>query len=603
MVEYRILGPIEVRKDGREIAIGGSKPRALLAVLLLHPNEVVSRERLIDELWDTSPPETATAALQVHVSQLRKALGNDAIVTRAPGYLIRVDDGQLDRGRFEHLVETARDKDAAEAAEALREALELWRGPPLADVDDAVARPARGQLEEQRLSALERRIDAELELGRHAELVPELEALVRGSPLREHRRAQLMLALYRSGRQAEALDVYSKGRRQLADELGLEPGEELRRLEKAILDHDPALAPPPPPPRDGRDAATPASPAPAQERGLSVLRRSRRVALVGALLLAGAIAAGAIALTRDSDSPIAVSANSVAAVDPDTGKVVADAPVGGRPLAIAVGEGAVWVANGDDQTVLRIDPETFDVVETIGLGTEVTDIDVGFGSVWVAGGNDGTLTRIDPRLNAPERVIHLADAGEILPQPVFLVATSADGVWVLRGRKVLRIDPRTNEVDGKGTPVPAGPFANLAAGADAVWLTAGGDNRLVRIDAATRRITAETPLPGFGSGDPVVAKGTVWVYAYTGPAQVMGFDPTSMAQTKSVPIADELPFGLAALEDSLWTADHESGTLWRIDPDDSRAEPVVELGHHPVAVAAGEGFVWIGVQAREIRFY
>jgi DNA-binding SARP family transcriptional activator len=178
-MEYRILGPLEVGDDGRQIAITGSKQRALLAILLLHANEVVSRERLIDELWDTSPPETAPAALQVHVSQLRKALGHDAIVTRAPGYLVRVEDGELDLDRFEQLVEDARGKTAPEAAETLREALRVWRGPPLADVDDAVARPERGQLEEQRLSALERRIEAELELGLHAELVPELEALVR----------------------------------------------------------------------------------------------------------------------------------------------------------------------------------------------------------------------------------------------------------------------------------------------------------------------------------------------------------------------------------------------------------------------------------------
>src|SRR5262245_17605456 len=132
-MEYRILGPLEIADDGRQVAIGGSKPRALLAILLLHPNTVVSRERLIDELCGTSPPETAPAALQVHVSQLRKALGRDAIVTRAPGYLIRVEDGQLDLDRFAALAESAREQEAADAAETLREALGLWRGPPLAD--------------------------------------------------------------------------------------------------------------------------------------------------------------------------------------------------------------------------------------------------------------------------------------------------------------------------------------------------------------------------------------------------------------------------------------------------------------------------------------
>jgi DNA-binding SARP family transcriptional activator len=230
-MEFRILGPLEVVDGDRQVAIAGSKQRALLAILLLHSNAVVSRDRLIDELWGESPPDTASTALQVHVSQLRKSLGRDVIVTRTPGYMIRVEAGELDLQRFEQLVEEARGKEAAPAAATLRDALRLWRGPPLADLDGSVALPERGQLEEQRLSALEHRIDAELELGLHSQQLPELEALVREDPLRERCRAQLMLALYRSGRQAEALDVYSRGRRLLADELGLEP--EANSYEKA----------------------------------------------------------------------------------------------------------------------------------------------------------------------------------------------------------------------------------------------------------------------------------------------------------------------------------------------------------------------------------
>jgi DNA-binding SARP family transcriptional activator len=361
-MEFRILGPLEVVDGDREVAIAGSKQRALLAILLLHPNTVVSRDRLIDELWGESPPETASTALQVHVSQLRKSLGRDVIVTRTPGYMIRVETGELDLEQFEQLVEESRGKEAAVAAATLREALRLWRGPPLADLDGSVALPERGQLEEQRLSALEHRIDAELELGLHDEQVPELEALVREDPLRERRRAQLMLALYRSGRQAEALDVYSKGRRLLADELGLEPGDELRRLERAILAHDPALA------------AADAVEVGGREPGLQMLRRSRWVALIGAVIVVGAAAALVIALTHGSGSPpLAVAANSVAVVSPQTGKVVADVPIGGRPVAIAVGAGAVWVANADDQTVLRIDPKTFKVVKTIGEPRQRSD--------------------------------------------------------------------------------------------------------------------------------------------------------------------------------------------------------------------------------------
>src|SRR5439155_19045146 len=181
---------------------------------------------------------------QVHVSGLRKSLGRERIVTQAPGYLVRIEPGELDLDRFEQLMGGVDRGDSAGAAEALRDALALWRGPPLGDLNDSFARAERARLEEQRLLALEQRIDADLALGLHAELVPELEGLVPENPLRERLRAQLMLALYRCGRQADALDVYRQGRRLLAEELGLEPGEELRRLEQAILQQDESLAAP-----------------------------------------------------------------------------------------------------------------------------------------------------------------------------------------------------------------------------------------------------------------------------------------------------------------------------------------------------------------------
>ena len=231
-MEFRILGPLEVVDQGRLVKLGGAKQRSLLAFLLLHPNEVVSRDRLIDELWGDQPPETAATAVQVHVSQLRKALGHDVIVTQSPGYLIRIQDGEVDLQRFERSVAASQDAPAAEASDLLSEALVLWRGPPLAELDAPFARAAGLRLEEQRLAALEQRIDADLAEGRHAQLVHELEALVREHPLRERLRGQLMLALYRSGRQAHALDVYRTGQRLLDEELGLQPGEELRRLER-----------------------------------------------------------------------------------------------------------------------------------------------------------------------------------------------------------------------------------------------------------------------------------------------------------------------------------------------------------------------------------
>jgi DNA-binding SARP family transcriptional activator/WD40 repeat protein len=249
-VEFLILGPLEVRSNGDHLALGGPKPRALLGLLLLQAGRVVSRDRLIEELWGGDPPADAGHALEVHVSRLRKALGaagnGEVLVTRAPGYLVRVAPGSLDVERFEQLVadgRLARERgDPLRAADALREAERLWRGRPLADLElESSARVDVERLEELRLVATEERVDAELALGRHRALVAEVEALVAEHPLRERLRVQLMLALYRSGRQAEALEAYLEGRSALVEAIGVEPGPELRDLHAAILRQDPDL--------------------------------------------------------------------------------------------------------------------------------------------------------------------------------------------------------------------------------------------------------------------------------------------------------------------------------------------------------------------------
>jgi len=247
-VEFRVLGPLEVLDGGRPVPIPGIRERALLTFLLLHAEVVVPFERLLDELWGAEPPETARKSLQVRVSALRKALGDDVLVTHGAGYVIRLGKGRLDLHLFERGLERGRRAleatRYAEATAMLQETLALWRGAPLQDFTyESFAQAAIHRLEELRLVALESRIEADLELGRDAELVPELESLVAEHPLRDHLRGQLMLALYRSGRQADALVVYQDGRRSLVDELGIEPGPSLRRLERAILGHDADLLP------------------------------------------------------------------------------------------------------------------------------------------------------------------------------------------------------------------------------------------------------------------------------------------------------------------------------------------------------------------------
>jgi DNA-binding SARP family transcriptional activator len=288
-MEFRILGPLEALDEGRPLGLGGSKQRALLAVLLLHANETLATDRLIDELWAERPPATAAKTVQVYISRLRKALaggdGDDpagGVATREHGYQLRLDPERLDAHRFERLVAQGRRELAVgrpeRAAAALEEALSLWRGPPLADLAyEPFAQREIARLEDLRAAALEQLIEAKLALGRHAEVIGELEGLIAQHPYRERLRAQLMLALYRSERQADALQAYQDARRTLVEELGIEPGERLRGLERAILAQDPRL--------HLVAAEEPAAAEPADEvpRGAFVGRERELAELVGGL--------------------------------------------------------------------------------------------------------------------------------------------------------------------------------------------------------------------------------------------------------------------------------------------------------------------------------
>ena len=244
-MEFRILGPLEVVDDsGDPVEIAGQKQRALLAVLLLRANQVVSIERLVDELWGEQAPRTATASLQNSISQLRKRLGADRVVTRPAGYVLRIEPEELDLARFEQLLGEAREQEPDDRLRTLSEALDLWRGPPLADFEaESFAQADARRLEELRVVAMEDRVDAALEQGTASQLVGELELLVSRHPLRERLRGQLMLALYRSGRQAEALEAYQEARRAFVQELGIEPSPPLQQLHAAILRQEGGLQP------------------------------------------------------------------------------------------------------------------------------------------------------------------------------------------------------------------------------------------------------------------------------------------------------------------------------------------------------------------------
>ena len=265
-MEFRILGPLEAFVEERRLELGGSKQRQLLAILLLHANEVVSADTLIDGLWGAKPPASAAKGLQVHLSRLRKALErDDLLVTRSGGYALQATADEIDASRFELLAARGRERlaagDVAGASADLHESLRMWHGAPLADFTyESFAQAEIARLEELRLAAVEDRTEADLAAGRGVELVGELQALVAEHPLRERLRAQLMVSLYRSGRQAEALASYQDARRALVEELGLEPSRQLQDLEQAILRHDSTLE------VEGNAGGQPAASVPVPER-------------------------------------------------------------------------------------------------------------------------------------------------------------------------------------------------------------------------------------------------------------------------------------------------------------------------------------------------
>jgi DNA-binding SARP family transcriptional activator len=575
---YLILGPLEVRDGEAEFALRGGQQRKLLAILLLHNGEAVSSDRLIDELWNGNPPETAAKALQGYVSSLRKQLGAEAVDTVGSGYRLTVAAEHIDARRFEELLAEARPLERGAAAAKLREALSLWRGPALADFAyEDFAQHEIERLDELRLAGIERRIDLELALGHHDDLVPELEALVRAYPLRERLRGHLMVALYRSGRQAEALDAYRDARAVLRDELGLEPSEELQALQRRILAHDSSLATPP----------RVDLPGPAGSRRPAAGRRLRRpllVAAVGLAILGGAVAAIALIRGTGKAAAIVVPPNSVARIDERGQKVESYVGVGRRPVALAVGAGGVWVANADDGTVDRLAPATGKLMATIGIGDDLNDIAVGFGSVWVADGNDGTVTRIDPSLNQVQATLPLGKP-TLAPTPVFYLAVDPHYVWATRGDQLLRIDPNTNRVDrhlSVGTPT------GLATGEGSVWLTTQAE-RLLRIDPRTAKPTGSQALVA-GAVAPVYARGVLWLILG---GTIQQIDPISLAPGDRVGMLG--PTSLAVGNGALWALDSR-GNLSRFGPG-VEVTGTLHLGKGLSAVAAGDGAIWVAVSA------
>jgi YVTN family beta-propeller protein len=589
-VEFRILGDLEVVHDGRSVLMGGHQQRAVLAILVLHAGRVVSVDLLIEGLWGEQPPARAAKAVHVHMSRLRKALARDAasgelIVTRDHGYVLGVTREQVDVGRFERQLDEGRrayaERAFERAAGVLRQALALWRGSALADFTfDAFAAGEIARLEELRLEALEIRVDADLALGRHGALVAELNAVTTEHPLRERLRAQQMLALYRCGREPDALAVYRQARRALVDELGVEPGPALRELHEAILRQDAALQPP-------SEVIEPS----ASVIGDGRRRRIRAVALASLVCVAG-VAAVAV-LSRGGASPLTVAANSVAVIDPARNAVVRQIAVGARPGDISVGAGGLWVANLDDRSVSQIDPKAARVLSTLSIeGRNVDALAAGAGAVWTTDARRATATQINPAFGDATRTVRVGPQARAgpggAPSPV---AVGGRSVWAATGQAtVARIDPRSGAVDTK--VVVGNEPAGIAVGGGSTWVADDQDNAVSRIDAAGE-VTATVPV-GDGASGIAVGDGAVWV-ANTLDNTVTRIDAATSAAMATIAVRAG-PRGVAVGLGAVWVADSRDGTVSRIDPRTDHVQ-TIPVGGSPEAVAVAAGRAWVSVQA------
>jgi DNA-binding SARP family transcriptional activator/streptogramin lyase len=610
-IDVRILGPLEVSVRGQPLDVGGGKQRALLALLLLRAGEVVSTDRLIDALWEDRPPASALNSVHVYVSQLRKALGDGRLQTREHGYLLALAPEQVDLGRFERLLGEGRELlaggEAERAAETLTAALALWRGPPLSDFESApFAQDEIARLEELHVACLEERIEADLARGRHSELIPELEALVSRHPLRERLRAQLMLALYRSGRQSEALAAYQQARRMLAEELGLEPGRDLHELEGAILRQDARL-----------DA-----PARARTRAGGPRRRGVLVAIGAVLVLSAATAIGGMALTGDDDAgPPEVLPNSLVRIDPSTLKPTDVVQIGDAPDHLVVAGGFVWVVHhmlrdtdssdlrdAGDRALTRVDTSTGEVrvlgggLAPCGLAADPS------GDVWVANcfasrsGLAANVVRVDAA------TLEFEATWRLPPGEGFFrgLAHGGGSLWVSdvfgplglpKRHRVTQVNPQTGAQRSIPLAEPAVGLSWSGAYGD-LWMSNFDVGSVSRLHPASRVVTTfrgDAVNPSFN----LVDGDMVWVADWAAP-QVVRLHAAGAGRPETVRLpvnnGEAGVWRLAAGAGAIWATTPRDGALWRIDPK-TDAVKRIPMPYLPTGVAADDDDVWVTVRA------
>jgi YVTN family beta-propeller protein len=624
-VDFRILGSLEVEDRGQSLPLGGRQQRALLALLLVRANNVVPVDEIIEHLWGPQSPPSAAKNVHALISKLRRRLESDPasvepsqpgiLLTRPHGYILTVADGELDLHRFQSLLDegrhalTAGDPDAA--ADMLRQALALWRGPPLPEFAfDSFAHVEIARLEELRLSALEDRIEADLALGRHNDLIAELEALVAHNPLRERLRGQLMLALYRSGRQAQALDAYQGARRMLVDELGIEPGQALQRLEKAILVQDATLELQP---RRAAGAATTTLPRPEPDSGLPKDRPERprplpravesspsawlrRIAPIGALVALAA--AGALYfLTRGGSTTATVHANALGIIDPGSNRIVGEVPVGARPAALVSGSGALWVADLDDRTVSRVDPTTRRLVRTIPVHDAPTGLTASSVGVWAVGAGledpfATAIIRIDPRVDEISQTFTIAGSGD-RGEPGTSAAADGRTLWVVSCclGSVSRVDGMTGKAVARIDTEGISP-GSIAFGAGSAWVVDTLYNEVARI-APTNVVVKTIPI-GRGPSAIAVGPGAVWV-ALSGENAVRRIDPATNVVTKTTHVG-RFPTAIAVGAGGVWVANFRDESVSRLDVKTGEVVRTIDVGGPPAGIAVAGGKVWVSVQ-------
>ena len=642
-MEFRILGPLEVLDDGVPVPLGTLKERVVLAVLLLHANEVVSRERLMDDLWGASPPPTAKKAVSVYVSKLRKTLarnGEDPIAPAAGGYRITVEPDRLDAARAQRFVTDAGERTAAgdldAAAQLFRDVLALWRGSTLAGLTlESQGRDEVARLDELRLTALMDRIDCDLAQGRHERVVGELQVLVGEHPLRERLRAQQMLALYRADRQAEALDAYAEARRTLVDDLGIDPSEALQRIQQAILRHDPALATP-----EGTAAvnglaptAAPLAPTTATDVGVGEGRSRRRfrprrwqLAVAGLVVLTASAAAATTLSTSSARATPHVVPNSLVRLDPRSGKPTLVVPVGVEPGPIAFTPTAIWTVNHGDRTVSRYDLRTHGVQTRGGFPHQPYDVVADMaGNVWVS-----SKTPIVTRLAAG---VGGTSAGPLYPSKTATISVRGPGVghealgagyvWAIVGPLTYpapglphREDDRLSLIDMQSDRVATSmrlrrSTTSIAFGYGSAWIGAydAGGSWLAIISAGStkpewiRLVRGESCGPPYDPGPygaPLVATGAggVWVLTcgQSNQQQLIKVDPETHRIVKRTYVSNLDPASFLAVgAGSVWLA---GGSVSEVDPVTDRIVRTIPVGGRtktPCGIAATQGAVWVAI--------